>query len=287
MAQAHGGGYYVPHHSYWPLVTSIGLFSTGLGAGGYLQGLGWGPYLLGLGLAIIIGVFFGWFGSVIREGRAGLYNDQVDISFRWGMIWFIFSEVMFFGAFFGALFYARMLSIPWLSGDDPATSKFLWDAVSLNWPTAGPGLTDLEFEPMGAWPLPTINTMLLLASGVTVTIAHHALKDRERAKLVLFMWATIALGTVFLFLQGFEYYEAWAHMNLKLSTGIYGSTFFMLTGFHGLHVLMGTIMLIVITLRCMSGHFSPEHHFGYEGVVWYWHFVDVVWLGLYIFVYII
>lgn len=287
MTHTQKGGYYVPDYSYWPLVASAGLACMGAGGAGYLQGLSWGPYALSIGVAIMVVVFFGWFGSVIREGLSGLYSDQVDTSFRWGMIWFIFSEVMFFGAFFGALFYARILSVPWLGGADPTTSKVLWDSVALNWPTAGPGMTGLEFEPMAAWPLPTINTIILLTSAVTLTIGHHALKAGERGKLVLAMWATILLGASFVTLQAFEYYEAWTQMNLQLDTGIYGSTFFMLTGFHGAHVIMGTIMLTVIALRCMRGHFDPEHHFGFEAVAWYWHFVDVVWLGLFVFVYIL
>jgi len=286
MAQAQGG-YYVPHGSYWPIVGSVGITSLLVGAGLYLEGVGWGSYLFALGAAVLIVMMVGWFGDVIREGVRGLYNEQVDRSFRWGMIWFIFSEVMFFGAFFGALFYARTLSIPWLSGADPETSRYLWDSVVLNWPTAGPGNTELDFRPMGPWPLPTINTLILLTSGVTITIAHHALKANDRMRLVLFMWATVALGALFIGLQAYEYYEAYAHLNLRLDTGIYGSTFFMLTGFHGMHVIIGTIMLTVITLRCMRGHFRPDGHFGFEGVAWYWHFVDVVWLGLFIFVYII
>lgn len=286
MAQAQDG-YYVPHGSYWPIVGSVGITSLVVGAALYLEAVTWGPYLLALGAAILLVMVFGWFGDVIREGVRGLYNDQVDRSFRWGMIWFIFSEVMFFGAFFGALFYARTLSIPWLSGADPETSRYLWDSVVLNWPTAGPANTDLDFQPMGPWPLPTINTLILLTSGLTITIAHHALKANDRLRLVLFMWATVALGTLFIGLQAYEYYEAYAHLNLRLDTGIYGSTFFMLTGFHGMHVIIGTIMLLVITLRCMSGHFRPDGHFGFEGVAWYWHFVDVVWLGLFIFVYIL
>ena len=285
MAQAHSG-YYVPHGSYWPLVGSVGLTTSVVGAAGYMNG-NWGLLPLLVGLAITAVMLFGWFGSVARESVAGLYNDQVDRSFRWGMMWFIFSEVMFFGAFFGALFYARMLSVPWLGGDDPATSRYIWDAVPLTWPTAGPGFADLQWEPMAAWPLPTINTLLLLTSGVTITIAHHALKANERIKLVLFMWATVALGVTFLCLQAYEYYEAYTHLNLRLDTGIYGSTFFMLTGFHGLHVLIGAVTLLVITLRCMAGHFRPDSHFGFEAAAWYWHFVDVVWLGLYVFVYVL
>jgi cytochrome c oxidase subunit 3 len=285
MAHAQGA-YYVPHGSYWPIVGSIGLTTTVVGASGYLNG-SWGIWPMLVGLGIIIFMMAGWFGTVVHESVAGLYNDQVDRSFRWGMMWFIFSEVMFFGAFFGALFYARLLSVPWLGGEDVSTSRYLWDSVTLGWPTAGPGFTDLEYEPMGAWPLPTINTLILLTSGVTLTIAHHALKAGERVKLVLFMWATVLLGALFLGLQAFEYYEGYVHLNLRLDTGIYGSTFYMLTGFHGFHVLVGAVTLLVITLRCMRGHFTADNHFGFEAAAWYWHFVDVVWLGLFIFVYII
>ena len=286
MTEAHGG-YYVPHGSHWPIVGSIGLTTLLAGGALYLQGAGWAPALMLVGLAITLVMVFGWFGAVIRESVHGLYNAQVDRSFRWGMIWFIFSEVMFFGAFFGALFYVRMYSVPWLGGEDAYTSRILWDSVALHWPTAGPGFTDLKFDPMGAWPLPTINTLILLSSGVTITIAHHALKAQERGRLVLFMWATVLLGATFLGLQSYEYVHAWQDLNLQLETGVYGSTFFMLTGFHGMHVLLGTIMLTVITLRCMKGHFRPDNHFGFEAVAWYWHFVDVVWLGLYVFVYIL
>ena len=286
MAQA-SSGYYVPHGSHWPIVGSVGITVLLVGAAGYLQGLGWGLWSMALGALIMIVMVSGWLGTVINESVSGLYNRQVDTSFRWGMIWFIFSEVMFFGAFFGALFYARMLSVPWLGGLDVPTNELLWGGMALNWPTAGPGFRALEFEPMAAWPLPTINTLILLTSGVTITIAHHALKDNHRRKLVGFMALTALLGVIFLCLQAYEYYEAYAHLNLRLDTGIYGSTFFMLTGFHGMHVLIGTIMLIVITLRCARGHFTPDNHFGFEGVAWYWHFVDVVWLGLYVFVYIL
>ncbi len=285
MAQAQGG-YYVPHGSYWPFVGCIGLTTSVVGAANYFNG-DWSIWPLLVGAAIMAFMFFGWFGTVIRESVTGFYNTQVDRSFRWGMMWFIFSEVMFFSAFFGALFYARVLSVPWLGGDDANTSRLLWDSVTLNWPTAGPGFTDLEWEPMGAWPLPTINTLILLTSGVTLTIAHHALKANERLKLVVFMWATVLLGATFLFLQAYEYVEAYQHLNLRLDTGIYGSTFFMLTGFHGVHVAIGAVTLLVITLRCMRGHFTPDSHFGFEAAAWYWHFVDVVWLGLYIFVYVL
>lgn len=286
MAQAEGG-YYVPHGSNWPIIGSVGLTALVVGIALYLEGIGAGPYVLAAGVLITAWMVVGWFGDVVREGVKGLYSDQVDRSLRWGMIWFIFSEIMFFAAFFGALFYARTLSVPWLSGEDPATSRLLWDSMVLSWPTAGPGMADLEWKPMGPWPLPTINTLILLTSGMTLTIAHHALKEGHRGKLIAYMWATVALGTIFIAFQSYEYYHAYVDLNLRLDTGIYGSTFFMLTGFHGMHVLIGTIMLLVITLRCMKGHFRPESHFGFEATAWYWHFVDVVWLGLYIFVYIL
>lgn len=286
MAQAQGG-YYVPHGSNWPIIGSVGLTALVIGIALYLEGMGLGLWVMGAGGALTIYMVWGWFADVVRESVSGLYSAQVDRSLRWGMIWFIFSEIMFFAAFFGALFYARFLSVPWLGGEDPATSRVLWDSAVLAWPTAGPGNLGLEWEPMGPWPLPTINTLILLTSGVTLTIAHHALKENNRSQLITFMWLTIGLGLAFICLQAYEYYEAYEHLNLRLDTGIYGSTFFMLTGFHGVHVVLGTIMLIVITLRCMKGHFSADSHFGYEATAWYWHFVDVVWLGLYVFVYIL
>jgi cytochrome c oxidase subunit 3 len=236
-------------------------------------------------------MFFGWFGKVIDENQKGLYNLAVDRSFRMGMMWFIFSEVMFFAAFFGALFYARSLSVPWLGGHGVKyfTNLILWPSFENAWPTSGPGQvggrTDGSFEVIPAFGLPAINTAILLTSSVTVTIAHHALRAGNRGMLKLFLAATFLLGFVFVFLQAEEYIEAYTQLGLKLSTGIYGSTFFMLTGFHGLHVTIGAIMLTVIWLRVMKGHFTADRHFAFEATAWYWHFVDVVWLGLFIFVY--
>jgi len=286
MSEAHGG-YYVPHGANWPIVGSIGLTTMLVGLANYLNGSSVGFTMMLVGLGIVLFMMFGWFGTVIGESESGMYNDQVDKSFRQGMSWFIFSEVMFFAAFFGALFYARIFSVPWLGGVDAATSDVLWNGWEAAWPTNGPGEVGGEFESMGAWGIPAINTLMLLSSGVTVTFAHWALKKNNRGPLVLWLLATVALGFTFLGFQMYEYYHAYHEMNLTLGSGIYGSTFFMLTGFHGFHVTMGAIMLTVIMFRCMKGHFTPEHHFGFEGVAWYWHFVDVVWLGLFIFVYIL
>jgi cytochrome c oxidase subunit 3 len=229
----------------------------------------------------------GWFGTVISESQGGLYNDQVDHSFRMGMFWFIFSEVMFFAAFFGALFYARTMSVPWLGGDSNNffTNLLLWEGFEASWPTNGPAEVGGEFEVMGPFGLPLINTAILLTSSVTVTIAHHALIAGQRGVLTAFLALTFILGFIFVFLQGYEYIHAYEDLNLKLTTGIYGSTFFMLTGFHGMHVTIGAIMLLIIWLRVIKGHFTATNHFAFEAVAWYWHFVDVVWIGLYVFVY--
>ncbi|MEO6407656.1 MAG: cytochrome c oxidase subunit 3, partial [Burkholderiaceae bacterium] len=229
-----------------------------------------------------------WFRQAIQESESGLYSDRIDVSFRWSMSWFIFSEVMFFGAFFGALFWVRLHALPNLGSLDNAV---LWPDFRAIWPSTGVGITGSPanivepFVTMGPWPLPTINTLLLLSSGVTLTIAHHALIAGNRAKTIGFMWVTVVLGLTFLFVQAYEYSHAYSELNLKLSSGAYGSTFFMLTGFHGFHVFVGMLMLTFITLRLQRGHFTPQRHFGFEGAAWYWHFVDVVWLGLYIVVY--
>jgi cytochrome c oxidase subunit 3 len=281
MAVANAGHYFIPQPSGWPVIGSIGLFLMAMGAALWFNGTGWAGWVVLAGFLVLVYMMFGWFGKVIGESEGGRYNKQVDISFRWGMSWFIFSEVMFFAAFFGALFYARALSVPWL-GD--IEHKLLWPDYSAQWPTSGPAYTD-PFSPMSAWGIPAINTLILLTSGVTVTWAHHALKMNHRAQLNIGLFLTIVLGIVFLYLQVHEYQEAYADLNLKLTTGVYGSTFFMLTGFHGFHVTVGTIMLIVILIRCIVGHFLPEHHFAFEAVAWYWHFVDVVWLLLFVLVY--
>lgn len=289
MAAAHGS-YYLPNPSPWPVITSTGLFSLALGFVLFINGVGVGPWLMIIGVAIIVYMMVRWFGQVIGESEGGLYNEQVDRSFRWGMAWFIFSEIMFFGAFFGALFYTRMFAVPWL-GD----TELLWPGFDAVWPTAGPkGDVALQphevpgpgqFTPMAAWGIPALNTAILLSSGVTITIAHWGLLKDNRGQLITFQFLTIVLGILFLVLQADEYVEAYTQLDLTLKQGVYGATFFMLTGFHGFHVTMGTIMLTVILVRCMKGHFTPQQHFGFEAVAWYWHFVDVVWLFLFVFVY--
>jgi cytochrome c oxidase subunit 3 len=280
--------YFVPGPSRHPIMAAIGLLFVIFGAGQWVNGHGWGAYVLLFGLLWWVFVLQQWFRQAIGESEGGQYSDRIDVSFRWSMSWFIFSEVMFFAAFFGALYWTRVHSVPNL-GD--LENALLWPDFKAVWPSVAAGATASPagivepFTTMGAFWLPTINTALLLSSGVTLTIAHHALRENHRGKTIAFMWLTVLLGVTFLFVQGYEYHHAYTDLNLKLSSGVYGSTFFMLTGFHGFHVFVGMLMLLFITIRLMKGHFTPERHFGFEGAAWYWHFVDVVWLGLYVVVY--
>ena len=285
MGTTHGGAtphYFVPAPSNWPMVGMIAMAITAFGAAMVVNKVSVGFYPLLIGFAILFYMMFGWFSTVAGESEAGKYGRNVDVSFRWGMGWFIFSEVMFFASFFGALFYARVITLPALGDFD---HKLLWPDFSAAWPHAGPAGTIEPFTRIHAWPLPTINTILLVTSGVWLTIAHHALRANERGKTAFWLFMTLLFGFTFVGVQAYEYGHAYSELNLKLSSGIFGSTFFMLTGFHGLHVLIGAIMLTVVLLRLLKGHFKPDHHFAFEAAAWYWHFVDVVWIGLYIIVY--
>ena len=290
------GAYFVPSKSLWPLIAALVMFVAVYGAAHWLNAepseTAFGRNLLLLGVAGILVMFFGWFRAVIHESLAGLYDAQVERSFRMGMLWFIFSEVMFFGAFFGALFYVRMFAVPWLGGEGHGllTHQYLWSDYAAAWGADGgngPMHIGGRFQTIAPWGLPLLNTLILLSSSVTVTMAHHALKSAQRRKVLLFLGLTVLLGAAFLWFQSQEYIEAYRELNLTLKAGVYGSTFFMLTGFHGMHVTLGTLMLAIIWLRVLAGHFSREHHFAFEAVAWYWHFVDVVWLGLFMFVYIL
>lgn len=281
--------YYVPEQSPWPIIGAIGLSIFVVGIVQVIQQKTYGLPIAGLGFAIVVFMTVGWFSNVINESMRGLYSDQMDRSFRQGMIWFIFSEVMFFAAFFGALFYARLLAVPWLAGEGAKPwNTLLWDNFTASWPllnNPNPKLYPAPTGVMNPWGLPALNTFILVMSGVTITIAHHALMKRKREILLTFMFLTILLGSLFLSLQVYEYYHAYTELGLTLKSGIYGTTFFMLTGFHGLHVTLGTLILIIIFVRCYKNHFTPEKHFAFEASAWYWHFVDVVWLFLFIFVY--
>ena len=280
--EAARGHYYVPQPMPWPIMGSLSIFLMAIGGVFVMNGARAGWISFAAGLVLLIYMMTRWFGDVIAESEGNKYSRWEDVSFRWGMSFFIFSEVMFFAAFFGALYWARAYSVPELGNLEH--QALLWPGYTGQWPSAGPAFTE-AFTTIGAWGLPAVNTALLLTSGVTITFAHWALLRNDRPKLILWLAATIILGVIFLVCQAVEYAHGINDLNLKLSTGVYGSTFYMLTGFHGFHVTVGAIMLTVIWFRCLKGHFRPDHHFAFEGVAWYWHFVDVVWLGLFIFVY--
>lgn len=284
--------YYVPAQSHWPIVGAVGLLFIAIGAGMTVQQMASeatsGSWLLTIGIFIIIYMMFGWFNDVIKESDAGLYSAQMDRSFRQGMSWFIFSEVMFFAAFFGALFYVRMIAIPWLGGasNNAMTGQVLWPDFEAIWPLVTTPSGDTT-QAMGWQGLPLYNTVILLISSITLHFAHVGLEQNKRKQLTAFLSITVVLGVIFLFLQAEEYVHAYREMGLTLSAGVYGNTFFLLTGFHGLHVTIGTLMLFVMLVRVLKGHFSPERHFAFQATSWYWHFVDVVWLGLFFFVYVL
>ncbi len=289
--------YYVPAQSKWPIIATLGLLISVYGVGTWFNDLSAnregsnGPLIFFIGSLFLTYMLFGWFGNVIKESRSGLYSAQMDRSFRWGMSWFIFSEVMFFAAFFGVLFYVRTWAGPWLGGEgDKGISNMLWEGFEYTWPllnTPDPKLYPAPSGVIGAWGLPLINTILLVSSSFTLTFAHHALRKNQRKPLTLWLALTVLLGAAFLVLQIEEYIHAYTELGLTLGSGIYGATFFMLTGFHGAHVTMGAIILTVMLVRVMRGHFTGEQHFGFEAAAWYWHFVDVVWIGLFVFVYVL
>ena len=293
--------YYVPESSKLPIFMAFGLLLFVLGAGSTINDLGKESsnsyILLMTSFAVIWGVMFVWFSNVINENNKGMYSDQLNQSFVWGMAWFIFSEVMFFFAFFLALGYVRMFSVPWLGGEgEKALTHILWPAFEATWPVMVtpdtetfpgaeknmnmPGITKLH-----TW-LPFWNTLCLVTSSGTIALAEAALKKGKRAAFKSWMVVTISLGFIFVFLQGLEYYEAYAHMGLTLGAGIYGTTFFLLTGFHGFHVCLGAIILTIMTIRGFGGAFSEHDHFGLAAGSWYWHFVDVVWILLVLVVYV-
>jgi cytochrome c oxidase subunit 3 len=286
---AHHGpnDYYVPDPSPWPITAMLSVLLMLAGTALLLNGVSIAGWMILAGFALLVVMFYGWFGDVIKENLTDRFNEQVDRSFRQGMFWFIASEVFFFLSFFGALFYIRTIALPWLGGEGylGVTQELLYNQFVSAWPSAGPEQAGGGFAPMGAWGIPAINTLILLTSGATVTWAHWGLKENDQKKLVRGLAATVALGLLFVVLQAYEYRHAYQELNLTLESGVYGSTFYMLTGFHGFHVTMGAVMLTAILVRAMKGHFSPHNHFAFEAVAWYWHFVDVVWLGLFVFVY--
>jgi len=289
--------YYVPHNSRLPIFASLGIFLTVFGVGNILNNLkagvdsNFGTIVFLAGGLVMGATLFAWFSKVIEENHAKKYSTQMNQSYVWGMSWFIFSEVMFFFAFFCALFYIRFYVIDWIGGvGDRGPSDMLWPHYAPEWPllnTPDPSRFPGAHEVVSPWDLPLINTILLVSSSFTISFAHHGIKEANRTKLTQWLALTVVLGFMFLAVQTYEYYHAYTELGLTLNAGIYGTTFFMLTGFHGAHVTLGTFMLLVMLGRSLKGHFSHDDCFGFEAAAWYWHFVDVVWFALFIFVYVL
>ena len=273
MADAHA-----KHHDYhlvdpspWPFIGAVSAFIMAIGAVFWMHNQ-IGPWVLILGFLGVLYTMFMWWRDVIREANQGDHTPVVALHLRYGMIMFIVSEVMFFVAWFWAFFDASLFT-----NETIQASRVL--ATGGEWPPKG-------IEILDPWHLPLINTLILLTSGTTVTWAHHALLNNDRQGLKWGLVATIVLGVLFTSIQGYEYAHAAFGFNRDVAGNIYGSTFFMATGFHGFHVLIGTLFLIVCLFRAMGGAFTPKQHFGFEAAAWYWHFVDVVWLFLFSCVYI-
>lgn len=313
--------YYVPEKSRLAVCATIGLLLSIFGAASIMNDMTFGEpgqetsswTIFTLGMLFFLATLFSWFRVTIKENIAGMNSAQLKKSYVLGMFWFIFSEVMFFFCFFGALFYVRTLVGPWLAGEGEGgrMNGLLWEGFSFSWPMmqtpqeavggagaqlianngsfTSPG-TSMSFQDAHAWWawLPLWNTIILLSSSFTCHIAHLGILDGNRKKFNLWLTITVLLGIAFVYLQAVEYHEAYAEFGLTLNAGIYGSTFFMLTGFHGFHVFMGMTMLLIQLLRSvMGGQFTATDHFGFEASSWYWHFVDVVWVFLFLFVYIL
>jgi cytochrome c oxidase subunit 3 len=272
MADAHSKNhdYHLVDPSPWPVVGSIAAFVTAVGAVNWMHGGHWA--VMALGFALVLFTMMMWWRDVIIEANRGDHTPVVGLHLRYGMLMFIASEVMFFVAWFWAFFDASLFS-----GETAQAARVA--ATGGVWPPAGTPVLD-------PWHLPLLNTLILLTSGTTVTWAHHALLNNERQGLKWGLVATIALGVLFTSIQGYEYAHAAFAFNRDHGGNIYGSTFYMATGFHGFHVIIGTIFLAVCLFRALAGQFTVKNHFGFEAAAWYWHFVDVVWLFLFACIYI-
>ncbi len=286
--------YHILNPSPWPLMGSIGAFIMAVGAiilmrslkgGAGLFGMK-GPTVFFIGLFIVLATMFLWWRDVVKEAHAGDHTPVVRLHLRYGMIMFIASEVMFFVAWFWAYFDVSLFPnavYPLNPETTNATIGMVDRAAATGgvWPPkpTADGAFRATFDP---WGLPLVNTLILLLSGTTVTWAHHALLENNRKGLVQGLFLTVVLGFVFTLLQAYEY----GHAAFNYSGHIYGATFFMATGFHGAHVIIGPIFLLVCLIRAMKGHFTPQQHFGFEAAAWYWHFVDVVWLFLFACIYV-
>ncbi|HET9335579.1 MAG TPA: cytochrome c oxidase subunit 3 [Sphingomicrobium sp.] len=274
MAATKNHDYHILPPDQWPLIGAFSALALTGGGVMWMHDNPYGKFVFLLGLLGVLVTMFSWWGNVIKESHEGHHTPVVQLHLRYGMILFIASEVMFFLAWFWAFFSSALFPAP-IEVVDGATQVISDATVAATWPPKGVEVLD----PFG---FPLLNTFILLCSGTTVTWAHHSLIHGDREGLKKGLWCTILLGLLFSFIQGYEY----VHAPFDFKGNIYGATFFMATGFHGAHVIIGTIFLIVCLARAYKGEFTPKQHFGFEAAAWYWHFVDVVWLFLFVSIYV-
>ena len=285
--------YYIPNSSPYPLVGTIGIFLLLFGFVNWIHEETWGMYCALAGLIIFIGVLCFWFRRIIKEYRTGLSTAaQVQRAYRWGVFWFLFTEALFFFGLFFALFYVQVFGIKWLAGEGhgAVTHLMLWPNFQHGWPVMSlpnPNQYTGPAEGPNPWGIPLLNTLVILISVFTITMARKATFEMKRKKMLSYQMATILLAVVFLVLQGFEYYYAYTEEMLKLGSGIYGNIFYFMTGFDGLHVVAGIIMLLVIFFRMKRGDYDSQRNLGVRLISWYWYFVAIVWILLFLFLYII
>lgn len=283
---------HIIENSWWPIIGSVALFFLAIGIVQWVHKSILGPILFFIGALIFAYMLFGWFSAVVKESQAGWYDDpQIVRSFRWGMFWFIFTEVAFFGSFFFAFFYARLVSVPTLGGaysDSLMTHYLLWPNFQSIWPlikNPDPSQFVGAQSALRTWGIPALNTLILMTSDVIITWGYWELLRNHRTRLIFAQVITMALAIVFIIFQIVEYGSAYTEHGLKLNSGIYGATFYMLTGVHGIHVLVGVVMVFVIMLRTIRNDFNAQNNFAVAALTWYWHFIDLLWLILFIFVY--
>lgn len=277
MAGTKNHDYHILEPDIWPLIGSLSALTFTTGMVFFMHDMPSAKLVLGLGIAGLIATFFSWFGNIVREAEGGDHTPVVQLHMRYGMILFIASEVMFFVGWFWSWFDFSLFPKAIEYVDGAVINQFGEEgaAAIAQWPPKGLHVLD-------AFDLPLLNTLILLCSGTTVTWAHHSLIHGDRDGLKKGLWATILLGAVFTAVQAYEY----SHAPFAFGESNYSSAFYMATGFHGFHVLVGTIFLIVCLFRTYKGHFTPRQHFGFEAAAWYWHFVDVVWLFLFVAIYV-
>lgn len=289
MTEEHGS-YFVPEYSIWPILGALGL--SGVAVGSLNFSSLWGAVFFAIGALTLIFMLIGWFSDIVYESRAGLYSEQMNKTFRWGMAWFLFCEAFFFGAIMGALLYVRFATLPWLAGLGTAGSTLthyvLWPNFQSVWPllkNPGPNVFVPAHEMISAWGIPALNTLIILLSAISASLALYLLKHGRFAGVIAALVLTMLLGVIFLISQINCMVLLVTQYGLTLTSGIYGSLLYFLMSFHSLHVFVGLLLLMIILLRMVKKQFDERRHFAFEATVWFWNFLTVVWILIFMCLY--